>query len=63
MSHILVYDKDFNQMETMYDFANIMKLKEGTYYIGVVVNEQGKFIDEANEYENNGWACAFILRK
>lgn len=42
---------------------NLAKLSEGVWYISVAVNEQGKYIEDGEEYEAYGREYAFRLEK
>lgn len=61
LSHILLYDKDLNQLRTLYDSADLAKLENGIYYVGMVVSKEGEYIEEADDHEYSGFVCAFKL--
>lgn len=58
---ILVYDESMNQQERFTDLAELANLEPGKYYIGITINQDGKYIEEAGQSECHGYACMFIM--
>ena len=55
ISHILLFDENFNPLDTAWNIADLSNLPAGNYYVGIVVNEEGDYIEKANEKEYTGW--------
>ncbi len=55
ISHILLFDENFNPLDTAWNIADLSNLATGNYYVGIVVNEEGDYIEKANEKEYTGW--------
>ena len=58
---INLYNTAFELLGNLFDFADLSTLEAGEYYLGIVVNEQGAYIEEAKQYECTGWECLFRL--
>ena len=56
VTHILLYNDAFEQLDTVWGISDLSKLNAGHYYIGIVVRQDGDYIAEANEYEGVGLA-------
>jgi len=59
--HILLFDEAFNQLDTIWDIADLSKLDAGNYYVGMIATKEGKYIEEVNMHEYVGWACVVRL--
>lgn len=59
--HILLFDEAFNQLDTIWDIADLSKLDAGNYYVGMIATKEGKYIEEVNMHEYVGWACVVQL--
>lgn len=66
-SHMMVYDDSFEYLHhiatySKIDYLSYLKtLPEGTYYIGIAVSKQGKYIASEKQYEYHGYECVFKL--
>lgn len=60
LQYFLVLDTHFNPLETVYDI-DLSNLQAGEYWVGLLVNQQGEYIEQANEFEYTGWIGAFRL--
>lgn len=56
-----IYDGAFEAQGELSGPAELPELGEGEHYIGIVVNAQGRYIEEAEQYECTGWECLFRL--
>ena len=61
IDHILLFDEAFNQLDMIWDIADLSKLDTGNYYVGIVATKEGNYIEEVNEQEYVGWACVVRL--
>ena len=61
LRHILLYDENFNQLDTILNVSDLSSLDAGEYYVGFVVNWQGAYIEAAQQNEYIGWACTLKL--
>lgn len=61
-SHILLFDEESTQLDSLYAVSDLSKLDPGLYYVGIAIDVRGRYIAEANTYEGYGWVCAFRLR-
>lgn len=61
VTHILLYNDAFEQLNTVWDISDLSKLNAGHYYVGIVVRQDGDYIAEANEKESVGFACVVRL--
>ena len=61
MKYGFLYDETMQQLDNDWDAAKVSELDKGVYYIGLLVNEEGKFIEVVQEYEYTGWVCFFQL--
>jgi hypothetical protein len=60
-THIIVFNEAREQQNHLYDLSDLAALSSGKYYIGVVVCQEGQYIEQAKESEYTGWACLFKL--
>ena len=58
---ILLFDEAFNRLDTIWDFGDLSKLDAGNYYVGIVANKEGDYIEEVNRNEYTGWICVVRL--
>ena len=61
ITHILLFDETFNQLDMIWNLADLSQLDAGNYYIGIVIGQEGDYIAEANEKESVSWACVVQL--
>ena len=61
ITHILLFDETFNQLDMIWNLADLSQLGAGNYYIGIVIGQEGDYIAEVNEKESVGWACVVQL--
>lgn len=60
-THIIVFNEAREQQNMLYDISELATLSSGKYYIGIVVYQEGQYIEQAKESEYTGWACLFKL--
>ncbi len=58
---VSVYDSNFDRIHHNMQQEVIHTLEQGTYYLVIVVQVQGKYIEAAGEYEYSGYECAYKL--
>ncbi len=65
LSSISVYhvEAPYDRIQKYTDISMLEELPEGNYYIGIAVQEQGKFIESENEYEAKGYECIYWMVK
>lgn len=56
-----IHGEDFELLHDNVELSYLEKLPKGTYYIGIVVVEKGKYIEAEQEYETYGYDFAFKL--
>jgi len=56
-----IFNDSFEPVHDNADLSLLKELHEGTYYIILVVNKQGKLIKTENEHEASGYECTFSL--
>lgn len=61
LQRILLYDGNFNQLDSLMNVSDLSMLDAGEYYVGFVVNWQGAYIEAAQQNEYIGWACTLKL--
>ena len=61
ISDVLVFDENFNSLDDLWDISHLSMLKEGNYYVGIVVYIEGDYIEEVNRNEYTGRVCVFQL--
>ena len=61
ITHILLFDEKFDPLDTIWDIGELSKLKDGNYYVGIVVNKEGEYIQEVGRNECAGWVCVVRL--
>ncbi len=62
---VSVYEVEspFERIEKYTDLSKLEELPEGNYYIGITVQEQGKFIEAEEKYEAVGYECIYWMIK
>ena len=60
-SWLSIFNASFERIHHNVDLSYLEELSEGTYYIIIVVNEQGKFISTENKHESFGYECAYNM--
>ena len=60
-SSIRIFNESLERLKNNVDLSYLGELPEGTYYIVVVVVQQGNYIASVSEYEYSGYECAFKL--
>jgi len=61
ITHILLFDEKFEQLDTIWDVGELSKLETGNYYVGIAVNVEGDYIKEVDRNEYTGWVCVVRL--
>ena len=61
MKYGFLYDEAMQQLDNDWDVLKVSELDTGVYYIGLLVNEDGDFIEEVQERGYVGWVCFFQL--
>lgn len=59
--YVIPFDESKNQMDHLYDITELENLDPGRYFIGIVVNQEGDYIEPAKQSECTGWTCLFRL--
>lgn len=59
--YVIPFDESKNQMDHLYDITELENLDPGRYFIGIVVNQEGDYIEQAKQSECTGWTCLFRL--
>jgi len=60
-SYIRIFDENFEQLYNAVDLSYLKELSKGTYFIVVVIKQQGRYIKSVSQYEYSGYECAFKL--
>jgi len=66
-SYMLVLDADFKRISHLAEYDELdhltylKELPEGTYYVGIAVVKQGRYIEKESKYEYSGFDCVFKL--
>lgn len=60
--YLLVYDEAGQPQENLYEIAALSSLAPGSYCIGIVADQEGDYIAQAERCEHTGWVCLFKLR-
>ena len=60
LQHFLVLDTQLNPLKTVYEM-DLSSLQAGEYWVCLLVNQQGEYIAQADEFEYKGWIGAFRL--
>lgn len=58
LRELVIYDKDFKQMEGVAELAD---LQPGKYYVFYIVEEKGRFIEKEEQYEVTTYYCVFEM--
>ena len=61
LSRVQLFDENFARLADPANPNALADLESGKYCVAVVINEQGEYVEEADAYENTGWACVFML--
>ena len=56
-----IFDENYEEVKSTENLDELGRLEAGKYYIGILVNERGRFIEEADQYEYSGNICVFCL--
>ncbi len=59
--YIIPFDESMQQMDNLFSVTELANLKPGKYYIGIVIAQEGDYIEQAKRSEYTGWACLFRL--
>ena len=59
--YIIPFDESMQQMDNLFGVTELANLKPGKYYIGIVITQEGDYIEQAKQSEYTGWACLFRL--
>lgn len=60
-SYISVYDENFGELHHDTGESVLKNLREGTYYLVVAVQSQGRYIEPQDKYESSGYQCVYKL--
>ena len=60
LQYVIVLDTQLNPLETVYEM-DLSNLQAGEYWVGLLVNQLGAYIEQANQFECTGWVGAFRL--
>lgn len=61
--YLSVYNANFERIHHNVEQSVLSELEDGEYYIGFVVDEQGKYIESEKDYEMKGYECILRLIK
>ena len=59
--YIMVFNEAREQQDHLFAGSDLSELDSGRYYIGIVVSQQGQYIEQAKQAECTGWVCLFKL--
>ncbi len=60
-SWLSIFNASFERIHHNVDLSYLEELSEGTYYIIIVINVQGKYIPTENKHESYGYVCAYNM--
>ena len=47
LGYIALYDSNYNELEMLQNVSELSELDKGDYYVGIAVNKEGQYIEEA----------------
>ena len=61
LGYVVLYDSKYKELERLQNVSELSELDSGDYYVGIVVNKEGEYIEEAKKNEYIGYTCVFKL--
>lgn len=61
LGYVMLYDSKYKELEELQNISKLSELDKGEYYVGIAVNKEGKYIEEAKKNEYIGYICVFKL--
>lgn len=61
LGYIALYDSKYKELDRLQNVSELSELDKGEYYVGIVVNKEGEYIEEAKKNEYIGYVCVFKL--
>ncbi len=61
LGYVMLYDSKYKELERLQNVSDLSELSKGEYYVGIVVNKEGKYIEEAKRNEYKGYTLVFKL--
>jgi len=61
LGNIVLYDSKYKELERLQNISELSELDKGEYYVGIVVNKKGKYIEEVKKNEYIGYIEVFKL--